>query len=111
MITRDSILSTTDLNREPVPVPEWGGDVFVRTMTGRERDAFEASCNGGADMDNIRARLLVRCLCDEHGNRLFTDGDTEALGNTPAAPLVRLFAVAQRINKLSKQDFDELSKN
>ncbi len=32
-----------DLPRETVSVPEWGGEVLVRTMSGTDRDAFEAS--------------------------------------------------------------------
>ena len=42
-LTKDQILEANDLQSESVTVPEWGGDVLVRTMTGADRDAFEAS--------------------------------------------------------------------
>ena len=34
MLTRDAILNAADLKTEAVPVPEWGGDVLVRGLTG-----------------------------------------------------------------------------
>ena len=43
MLTREQILGSDDLKRQTVAVPEWGGDVFVRMLTGGERDAFEVS--------------------------------------------------------------------
>ena len=45
-LTRDAILQATDLTFEDVAVPEWGGVVRVRGLTGTERDAFEASVVG-----------------------------------------------------------------
>ena len=43
MLNREAILSSVDLPKELVSVPEWGGDLYVRTLNGTERDAFEAS--------------------------------------------------------------------
>ena len=42
-LTRDLILGMDDLSRVRVDVPEWGGHLFVRSMTGMERDAFEGA--------------------------------------------------------------------
>jgi len=43
LLTRDAILEAQDLQHEEVYIPEWGGSVRVRTLTGAERDAFEQS--------------------------------------------------------------------
>jgi hypothetical protein len=40
-LTKDEILEAADLSTKAVDVPEWGGSVNVRTMTGADRDAFE----------------------------------------------------------------------
>ena len=40
ILSKDAILAADDLPRETVHVPEWGGDVYVRTMSGTDRDAF-----------------------------------------------------------------------
>ena len=41
MNLRESIIAANDLKRESVEVPEWGVTVYVRTMTGEERDQYE----------------------------------------------------------------------
>lgn len=113
MLSKEQILAADDLKHEVVHVPEWGGDVHIRVMTGTERDRFEASVGVGGQMNlaNIRARLLSLVVCDESGKRLFADADVEALGAKSGAALDRLFAAAQRLNGLSKQDIEELQGN
>jgi len=116
MLTRDQILSADDLKRETVAVPEWGGDVLIRTMTGTERDAFEASLQGGGksgkiNTANIRARLVSLTAVDEAGGRLFADSDMATLGGKSAAALDRCSAVAMRLNGMSAKDVEELGKN
>ncbi len=43
LLPRDLIDGADDLPVEDVEVPEWGGAVRLRTLTGSERDGFEAS--------------------------------------------------------------------
>jgi hypothetical protein len=43
LLSKSAILCANDLQTEDVDVPEWGGAVRVRSFTGRELDAFEAS--------------------------------------------------------------------
>jgi hypothetical protein len=108
-LTRDQILKAEDLKREEVPVPEWGGSVFVRTMTGGERDRFEAAFV--RDKTDTRARLAAATICDEAGTLLFSATDIEALGRKSAAALERVFVVAMRLSKVGKADVDDLEKN
>lgn len=118
-----SILTADDLTIERVHVPEWGGDVFVRAMGGAARDAWEAEqyqLGAGDDEDegkavgflrNLRARLLVRCICDEDGELVFSEGQAEELGRKSAAAISRLFEVARRLNGITKEDEAELAGN
>ena len=112
-LTKDQILRADDLPREQVDVPEWGGSVFVRTMTGAERDAFEQSIveDSGRNLANLRARLAVLTVVDADGARLFADSDAMVLGGKSAAALSRVFNVAQRLNALTNSDVEELGKN
>ena len=41
MLTQEQIRAASDLKTEEVYVPEWGGSVLMRGMTGTERDAWE----------------------------------------------------------------------
>ena len=114
-LTRDAILSADDLPKELVPVPEWGGDVFVRALTGAERDRFEGSMieqrgkSQHVNMANIRAKLASMTLCDESGSRIFSDADVKSLAGKSAAALNRVFEVARKLSGLAETDVEELT--
>lgn len=117
-LTRDAILGVADLKTESIEVPEWGGLVTVRSLTGAERDAFEMSLldrgngkDGRANLANLRARLVVLTVVDAGGARLFSDDDAAAVGRKSAAALDRIFSVAQRLNGLSRRDVEDLAGN
>jgi hypothetical protein len=115
ILNRDAILSADDLKKELVPVPEWGGDIYVRALTGAERDQFEASIvemRGKKSVfkpENIRAKLAVYSVCDEGGKRLFSDADMTALSKKSAAALQRVFETAQRLSGITEDAVEELT--
>lgn len=117
LLTREQILGATDIITELVPVPEWGGEVLVRGLSGAERDRFEASIvdvrgkRRSVNLLNVRARLVALAIVDESGQRVFRAGDVEALGAKSAAALSRVFDAAQRLSGLSDDDVEELEKN
>lgn len=117
VLTREQIEKAQDIKQELVPVPEWGGEVWVKALTGTERDAFEASSivqrdkSHEVNLRDIRARLCSFAICDEAGKRLFGAGDIEALGKKSAAALTRVYEVAERLSGLTKKDVEELEKN
>ena len=120
-LTKDAILaaaSASALPREQIDLPELGGFVFVRGMTGRERDDWERSLlflnrRGKVEQrnENIRARLAVRCVVDAAGVRIFGDEDAAALGNLRADVLSRIFDAAQRLSNVTEEDLQELKKS
>lgn len=116
-LTKEQILGADDLKVEIVNVPEWGGEVHVRSMTAADRDEYEQSMvasrgpDENANMRNIRARLVVVCAVDEAGKRLFADADIDALGAKGAKAVQRVFKVASRLNALTGADVDDLAKN
>ena len=114
LLNRNQILEAQDIKTEIVEVPEWGGEVTVKLMTGTERDKFEASVlddKGKFKKDNLRAKLVLKCVVDEQGKPLFQPADLEALGAKSSVALDRVFAAAQRINRIGEQDIEELTKN
>lgn len=120
LLTRDEILALDDRATEVVEVPEWGGAVTLRAMTGSERDQYEASMvrygkddKGQIEVKsvetaNIRARLVSLAAVDEQGERMFKEADLLALGDKSAAALNRLFDVARRLSALTDQDVEAL---
>jgi hypothetical protein len=121
-LSRDAILGVNDLQIEKVFVPEWGDEVIIRGLTGEERDAYEGSRrqirNAGtpqAEMvfvqDNMRANLLVKCIVDENGERLFTDRDAGLLGMKNGKVLDRLFDVASALSGMSDEEAEKIEGN
>lgn len=116
MLTKEQILSASDLKRETVPVPEWGGEVIVSEMTAESQDAFELGLFEGEGESrkirqaNMRARMLSFCLIDDDGELLFTDAEIKALGKKSGKALARLFDVAQRLNKRDEEAVEAAKK-
>jgi len=120
LLTKDEILAADDRNTEVVDVPEWGGAVTVRALSGTERDRYEGSMvryrrteKGTVEIEaveteNVRARLVSMSVVGEDGARLFGDADVLALGDKSAAALERVFTAAQRLSNLSQRDVEVL---
>jgi len=119
LLSRDDIFRVVDVHTEIVDVPEWGGAVKVRGMTGRERDQYEQSMlvadKKGTlkpDMTDARARLVVACAVNEDGSPLFADkGDVLMLSMKSAAALDRVSSVASVLSGISDRDLEDLVKN
>ena len=113
-LSRELILGTDDLMTKVVEVPEWGGEVVVRGLRGRERDEFEASImeRRGRQMvpntANIRAKLVVLCCIDEEGKPLFNRADVEQLGEKSGAPIDRIYEVAAELSGMTDTQTEEL---
>jgi len=117
LLTRQEILSIRDIRTETVFVPEWGGAVKIRAMTGKERDAWETALFqiDGKDVkmnkENLRAKLVALTVVDEAGQRLFTEADVEALGSKSASALDRVYQASQKLSGLTPDDIKEMEKN
>ena len=123
-LNRDVLLQREEL--EVVQV-DLGDDVcvFVRQMTGRERDTFERSLYNVVDdkrektgvrldrhLEDFRAKLCVCTICDDAGELLLRATDFDELSkNMSAQRLEKIVNVAQRINAISEEDKEELVKN
>lgn len=115
LLTKEQIFQADDLKSELVKTPEWGGEVYVRSLTGTDRDAFEQSL---LDLDtkevnlvNARSKLCALTIVDEKGKRLFSEADVVKLGKKNGIVLGRIYEVAERLSGLGKSDIKELVKN
>jgi hypothetical protein len=110
ILNRESILQRAPvLPRELVAVPEWGGDVWVRTLSASERDQLEMEWEKSKRI-HFRARLVYYCACDEQGADLFKQEDIAILGAHSTAAITRVCDVAFRLNKFTREDIEELEK-
>ena len=115
ILTKEAILKVQDIEIREVEVPEWGGVVYVRGMTGRERDRYENSLykqkgkERVLNTQNARAKLVVMCTVDQDGNRIFDEEEVNVLSQKFQA-LDRIFAVAMELSGITENDLEELTK-
>jgi len=117
----EDILKADDLPVSWVDTPEWGSKsagVYVRGMTGSERDNFEGRVSGlesgqtgKMNYQNMRASLVALCVCDADGNRLFTEDQVEVLGAKSATVLDRIFDVARSASGIGDGSLKDSAKN
>jgi len=122
LLDRKGLLKKEELKIEKVFL---GKDefVFVRQMTGRERDRFEQSLmkevkqNDGSvnyerSLEDFRAKLAVNTICDEQGNNLLQPNDYSILSqHMSAARLELIVNKSQELNRITQEDRENLVKN
>jgi len=108
-LNREDILKAEDIPTRDVDVPEWGGTVRVRGLTGADRDLYQASMmtrmpNGdmAPEFGNITAKLVARAIVDEDGVPLFNELDIGRLGQKSAAALARVNTVAAELSGITE---------
>lgn len=116
-ITKEVFLQAQDMELVPVPLPAaYGNDagLFVKPMTGTERSTLEKMFMDNAPKDDpggFRAAILVRCVCDDKRQPVFTEADKAALMKKNAGALELLFEAACKLNGFTKKDVEVLEKN
>jgi len=118
LLSRDAILAAQDVTYEELAVPEWGGTVRIKALTGEQRDAFESSCvverkDGSEKFSarDFRAKFVARVIVDEKGTRIFSEEDVQALSRKSAKALDRIFEVGARLAGMTKKDLKALEGN
>lgn len=129
LLNREQLLKKQELKKEKVVLNDGTGDfVYVRQMTAREKNNWEllqmqttvvknnkghkVRTNYDVTLDDFRAKLAVNCVCDEKGILLFKQTDFKILSqNMSAETMERIVDVAQKLNAISEEDKEEMTKN
>jgi hypothetical protein len=113
-LTKAQIFEVDDLPVEDLEVPEWGGVVRVRGLSGTERDRFEFRINQARktpDEAIVRADLVGRCIIDEAGKRLFTDKEVGRLGAKSGVALDRVFDKARELSGMGDEAIEKATED
>jgi hypothetical protein len=117
-LSRDQILGAEDINIRYLEVPEWGGTVRIKELTGSDRDALEASFiernhdgSYARNTVNIRAKYAAISIVDENGEQMFSFGDIEMLGRKSATALDRVFEAVTEASGMTKQELERIEGN
>ena len=114
ILSKEQILAVQDLRQEDVHVPEWGGSVRVRTLSGKERADFERSVlviRGDKYTVNpklMREKLVAASVIGDDGKRLFSEEDVAALSLKSSSAIEKVFRVAQRLSGIGEGDIKEI---
>ena len=117
LLTKQQIIDANDLETVEVEVPQWGGSVLVKPLTGKQRGWFTAQLveqrAGGRTLrlQDIQIRLCGMAIVDEDGKRMFSDNELGLLAKKSSGALQTVFEVAQRLAGLSKEQVEELAGN
>jgi hypothetical protein len=115
ILTREQIQAVDDLRSRIVcvDVPEWGGSVNIRPMDVRELDEYsnEAMRSKATGLRDFRTKLVAYCLCDENGNRLFSEKDIDVLAAKSGTVMDRLYRACDELNDIGPKKIEEIAGN
>ena len=122
LLNKERLLTKSLLSIQKVELGK-GDFVFVREMTGRERDSFEKMILVDEENEkgetvfkrnfkDFRAKIVTMTMCDEKGNLLLDITDVEKLSTCmSASQLEKIVKVTKELNKMDVEDSAELVKN
>jgi hypothetical protein len=122
LLNKDQIFAADDLEQEVVEVPEWNGTVIVRGATAAEYEDYQQSLyvtnydvkgkpTLTKNLANSKARLVIRCIVNDKGERIFTDGEAGKLGAKSAAVVNRLYDKVMDLSGMSTKAQEEIEGN
>ena len=107
MLTRDAIMAAPRPALASLDVPEWRGEVFLRSISLSEALAFSAEADSAR-----RAVMIIRmAVCDAEGTPLFTPADDDWLAGRAAGEIQRIALAAMAHNGLTRAAEDEAAGN
>jgi hypothetical protein len=113
---KETILGARDRTVRPVSVPEWPGTegkLFLRTLSGAEREEYEswAKVNAKGSGLTVLGKFLSLVLVDPAGQPVFSEEDIPLLRQKNSSVILRLTDEAQQLNRLAAEDVEDLRKN
>lgn len=113
VLCKEEILGAENPEPVPVHVPEFGGAVMVRVMSGTERDKLESRYAGkkAAQLVGFKTDLLCLCVCNPDGSAMFDPETIGALMEKASTAINTLVDAALALNGLSEEEAQELVKN
>jgi len=116
-LSREAIEAADDRPLVALDIPEWKGRVWIRPLSGEERDQYWNSLFVGdgpartLEMKLARAKAAVLSCCKADGSLMFCDHDIEWLAKKASKPLERIYQLADRLSAISPGSLEDLVKN
>lgn len=109
-LTREQINAAKDVVTKSVDVPEWGGPVLLRSLTGADRAAIGRLLHIDKDADVVTA-TLSRGLVGDDGQLLYTLDEVDELGRRNWTVIERLAGELNRMSSLGAAGLEQEKKD
>ena len=110
----NSILGKDDFHYEVIEVPEWGGDLRLKSLSGSERSQIIKATQKQKDTaDGVFEKCIIYAAVDEEGRRIFNDDDAtlKVLQTKDAGVTQRIGRKVLEISGLSRDALQIAEKN
>ena len=114
MSLRDKIISTDDIQKELVEIPEWGVILEVRGMNGADRSRIiemVSNEDGGVSVGSMYIETVIASTYDpDSGERVFSESDRDVLTTKAASAIDRIAKVGMRLSRMDGGASEEAKK-
>jgi len=111
LLTREQIIEVQDIKYSSVEVPEWGGEVRLRSLSGADRATLIATYSDEEHLGKFDIFLIALAAVDGEGNRIFSVKDVDALSRKSSSALIRVAEAAKQLSGLSPVAEETAEKN
>lgn len=107
-LTKADILAAPQRQYDTVDVPEWGGEVLIRSWTVAEADEVAKVITAGVEegyVKNFREQIVARSVVEDENadGPMFSLDEIEQLGQLAPAAMNRVHKAALKLNKLETE--------
>ena len=110
-LTLDQIKNADDVKTAVVEIPEWGGEVTVKGMTGRLRSNLEQKISSNAPHGDIKMMIVTSCTLNPDGTPMFKSDDRKWLIEKAADPIEKIFEGVCKLSGIHDKAVDEAEGN
>lgn len=116
-LTKEQMLAVNDSKIKKIYVKEWGGDIYIKQMSGKEQDELEKQMSESdktKSFTNRRARYLALFITDKDGKRFFDINNKQEMDLLSEKSGKVLNYIAEEITKLNgvtEEELENIAKN
>jgi len=110
LLKKSDILNLDDSDYKTIDVPEWSGEVRLKSMSVAEQIEYE-KMQTSEDNNQLILTMLVLSIVDENNNRMFDKDDIVLLQEKSAHVICSLFKECIKLNSLTSKDIEDKAKN
>jgi hypothetical protein len=110
MLTREQILASKPKVKK-IEVKELGGEIYIRQLTAKDQDEMERNHLKDGRYDYPRVLNAIYAICDENGERMFSEKDFDEVAQIPGKALMKVLLESADFSDISDDSVKDKAKN